>query len=240
LRLVQDGHQIPFLFDQTGVCRELLPEVTILEPEEDTQTSLWALDLGHAHLPVSHLVCSTSEAMFRRSATLHEEVEDRRGRKQQRRIGSATWIRTPEEIRRKLVISATRRPLTRTLLLEVTNADNPPLFLEGFSVYCRTSRLIFKADGGGETWLYYGNLDAPGPQYDIALIAPALLAADKVLATLEDGESLAVSSWWTIGSPTGVVRWLFWLCLGVAVLVLLVVIAKLLPAASSSPDGTLK
>jgi len=235
LRLVRDSHQIPFLLDQTGVTLELLPKVEELETQ-DSQLSRWAIDLGNAHLPISHLTCLASETLFRRNVILYEEAEDARGRKQRRRIGGATWVRSPEYEGTTLRIIVTRRPLTRRLFLEVDNGDNLPLSLEKFRFYYQTTRLIFKADSESPLWIYYGNPDASRPQYDIGLIAAALFSADKVPAALDKGERLEEASWWKIGAPTGVVRWFFWLCLGVAVFVLLFVIAKLLPTATETGD----
>jgi hypothetical protein len=130
----------------------------------------------------------------------------------------------------------TRRPVTRTLFIEVDNGDNLPLTLRQFRVHYQTPRLIFRASSETPLWLYYGNADVSRPQYDLNLIAPALFAAEKAVATLEQSEPLEESSGWTLGAPRGVVKWFFWLSLGVAVVVLLFVIAKLLPAATETGE----
>ena len=90
------------------------------------------------------------------------------------------------------------------------------------------TELLFKADAGPLD-LYYGNREAAAPRYDIALIAGQILAADKETATLGPEETGSGESWAgraLKGTRSGVV---FWAALGLVVVALLVVVAKLLP-----------
>ena len=79
------------------------------------------------------------------------------------------------------------------------------------------------------TFLYYGNARAGAPQYDIALVAPRLLAAEKSIATLAKEEALTPAGWAERAGAPRSRNVIFWVALGAVVVVLLVVIGRLLP-----------
>jgi hypothetical protein len=92
------------------------------------------------------------------------------------------------------------------------------------------------ANGGTpELTLCFGNPKAAAPRYDLALIAPQILAAEKSVARLASEGPPAPTSWtqrlWASG---GAARWIFWVSLAAVVGGLLLVVAKLLPKPPSN------
>jgi hypothetical protein len=120
-------------------------------------------------------------------------------------------------------------PVTDTLILETDNGDNPPIQLENFAAWYPAARVWFKALLEPPTFLYYGNARAGAPQYDIALVAPRLLAAEKSIATLAKEEALQTAGWAERAGAPRSRNVIFWVALGAVVVVLLVVIGRLLP-----------
>ncbi|HVO32919.1 MAG TPA: hypothetical protein VMU17_03330, partial [Elusimicrobiota bacterium] len=72
------------------------------------------------------------------------------------------------------------------------------------------------------------------PQYDLNLVFAELQAAMPSDAPLGAEEVLRVQPWYEIPLPEGKVRSIYWITMIVVVIGLLAVIAKLLPAESST------
>ena len=113
--------------------------------------------------------------------------------------------------------------------METDNGDNPPVELGNFQLSYRITRLLCKAPISPETYLYYGNRNIGVPRYDLALMAPELLAAEKAAATLGPEERLTKVGWGETLQMTRLGSILFWTALALVVVVLLVVMARLLP-----------
>ena len=93
---------------------------------------------------------------------------------------------------------------------------------------------FFKGRADDDLMLYYGQPDASPPRYDLSLVAGQLLSAQRHPATLVAEEQLRSAPWSETRLPgTGGV--LFWSILGMVVIGLLVVIARLLPKSSPPP-----
>jgi hypothetical protein len=87
---------------------------------------------------------------------------------------------------------------------------------------------VFKAPEAAPITLHYGNANVTGPRYDLQLMAAQLLAAPRGAATLGAEQPTRE------GFAQGALRGLrggpvFWVSLGLVVLVLLVVVARHLP-----------
>jgi hypothetical protein len=91
--------------------------------------------------------------------------------------------------------------------------------------------MLFKARANDALSLYYGNFDVGAPHYDLSLVANELLAADKATASLGSEETVSYRAT-AVLRKGGVV---FWGILGLVVVALLVVIARLLPKSDSQP-----
>ncbi|MBM3860819.1 MAG: DUF3999 domain-containing protein [Verrucomicrobia bacterium] len=232
LRLVSDGKQRPYLLERTSILRKLTPEVTPANDPKRPRVSRWQLQLPKPNLPVTRLTCSSPTPLFRRHALLHEEPVDRRGDTYRRQLGSASWVRTSPASKPTLELSLSQAPLTGTMFLETDNGDNPAIELSGFALFYPVTRALFKAPMEPSTWLYFGNREASYPQYDLDLIAPQLLAEEKLSATLGELETLKKTGWAASQEHSRTGHWLFWGALAVVVLILIAVITRLLPKAS--------
>lgn len=230
LRLIRDGQQRPYVMDRGSRTRKLTPTVTVTGDPKRPSLSRWRLQLSHARLPVTRLSCTSPSPLFQRTMRLYEEPKDSRGETDRRELGSATWTRTGAA-RSALVIPLNNPPVTDTLVLETDNGDNPAITLENFTVSVPVPRLLFKAPVEPATFLYYGNPPAAAPRYDLALIAPRLLAAAKGQAHLAAEEALKSSPVGEFFGLAGPRRWIFWGALIVVVVVLLGVLTRLLPKA---------
>ena len=229
LRLLRDGQQRPYILERTSIQRKLTPEVSQINDPNRPTVSRWQIKLPKARLPVTRMTCTTATPLFRRQVRLFERVADTRGEKYERSLGQAQWVRTPPKEGGTLGLTFDTAPVTDTFILETDNGDNPAIELANFAVFYPVTWVLFKAPAEPVTALYYGNTAVNFPQYDLDLIAPRLLAEAKSLATLGAAEALKKSSVGELFALSGTKSLLFWGALAVAVVVLLVVIARLLP-----------
>jgi hypothetical protein len=114
------------------------------------------------------------------------------------------------------------------LWLVIDEGDNAPLPLRDATLLLPAYRLRFFQDGHTPLTLLYGRPDLAAPRYDLALVAPLLLGAQSQDALAgPEREPTHVTG----VTPTIV----FWCALGLAVLVLLVLIARLLRPNGGAP-----
>lgn len=231
LRLVLDGHQVPYVLEHAAVSRTLRPEVQLERNEKRRSLSIWRFELSHPRLPLSVLECRPETSLFQRRVELFERISDGRGGQYTRPLGEATWERKGEAPDRTVVLYLTEAPVTQTLWLETDNGDNPPLALADCRFSRPVRRLVFKAARAPELW--YGNPKASRPRYDLSLVSAELLAAARAVASLgpevdhgEDAPFAGDEFMKTEG-------WIFWGMLALVMVGLLFVIGKLLPKPSS-------
>lgn len=229
LRLVRDGKQLPYLLDRAPIERKFAPAVTRADDPKRSTVSVWELKLPHRDLPLTRLECATTATLFQRAATLTEEHRDDRGNTYRVRLGAAEWVRTPDRKTVRLSIQFLQAPRTDTVRIEVENGDNPPLELTDFTCWHPATRVLFKADPGTETYLYYGNPAAHAARYDLSLVARQLVSAPKTKVSLGAETVLKKTRGGGAGEPAGAGHWIFWAVLGAVVVALLVVLARLLP-----------
>ncbi len=228
VRIVRAGKQIPYLLERPGTMRSIVPQVEKADDPKRPTFSFWRLKLPWPGVPVTHLFCDTEAPFFERKVAVTEQVPDERGNPYTVNRAAATWRRTPEQGRGKLVLTLAP-PVTDTVVLEVENGDNPPLELKNFELRYGVKRLIFKSGTNEPVYLYYGNDRAARPRYDIDLAARQLLAAPKLKASLGPAEPLKKSAFIEGSWLAGRAGWLFWAVLAGVVVALLIVIARLLP-----------
>ena len=164
---------------------------------------------------------------------LWEEVTDERGDKFASELGRATWDQTPNSPKRDLVIELNARPQSDTLFLETDNGDNPAIELRDFRSYYPITRVVFKAtpDPAQPVWLYYDNLDATAPRYDLTLVAGELLKAERGTVAAGAEENLSPKPSFVGQTLTGSTRYIFWGALALVVIVLLAIMSRFLPKA---------
>jgi hypothetical protein len=240
VRLVDDeGYQIPYLIERRD--EPLAIDLTLQhgpadvrglpESNRDNQ-SIYALILPYDNLPNPRIVLETSERIFRRSIRLGvERPADRRHRDAWfEDLAHAEWQHGDQGTSApptELVIP--RGDVTR-LLLVVNEGDNRPLPITSARLLLPSWRLRFFRSAG-HLQLIYGRDDAGPPQYDLALLAPAVMgaAAHDVVPAGEVGSARSSS---TILSPR-----LFWIGLGLAVLILLALIVRLISSGTPPPPS---
>jgi hypothetical protein len=116
----------------------------------------------------------------------------------------------------------------KELSLVIDEGDNAPLPLRDATLLLPAYRLRFFRDGRTPLTLLYGRPDLGAPRYDFALLAPRLLGAPAQNAVPgAEKETTNVTG----VTPTVV----FWCALALAVLALLILIARLLRPSSGAP-----
>jgi hypothetical protein len=231
IRIVRGEYQLPFLFERTSLSRPISLNAAAANDPKKPAFSRWSLKLPQSALPIARLVCTSSSPLFHRQIRLWEEVTDERGDKFASDLGRATWDQTPTSPKRDLVIELNARLQSDTLFLETDNGDNPAIDLRDFRSYYPVTRVIFKAtsDPVQPVWLYYGNLDASAPRYDLTLVASELLKAERSPITAGPEENLSSKPSFVGETLTGSTRYIFWAALALVVIVLLAIMSRFLP-----------
>jgi Protein of unknown function (DUF3999) len=212
IRIVRGDYQLPFLFERTSLSRPISLNAAAANDRKKPALSRWPLKLRQPGVPITRLVCTSSSPLFHRQMRLWEEVTDERGDKFASDLGSAMWDQTPNSPKRDLIIELNARPQSGTLFLETDNGDNPAIELRDFRVYYPVTRVVFKAtpDPAQPVWLYYGNLDATAPDYDLTLVAGELLKAERSTVAAGSEENPSSKPSFVGQTLTGSTRYIFW------------------------------
>jgi hypothetical protein len=195
-----------------------------LPPAEGARTT-YRITLPYAGLPVSRLAVDTAARVFSRRVRVLVERPDPAARDGRRFdvVGESAWGHTePETAAPPLALDLP--PLSRAeIWLVVDEGDNSPLPLARLRLLLPAYRLRFFRETDQPLSLLYGNPDLAAPRYDLALIAPRLVGASahEVSPGPETGPGDAQDR-------TAVATALFWGALVAAVLVLVVLLARLL------------
>jgi hypothetical protein len=237
LRLLHNGDQVPYILERTTLQRALTPQVAATNDAHNPKLSRWILKPPQPNLPLTRLTCTAKTSLFQRELTAYEEARDERGEQYQRVLGRASWTRTSSWWKKDFSLTFDSSPQSDKIILETENGDNPPIELENFQLFYPATRILFKANPGDKLFLYYGNPNVNSPRYDLNLVAGDLLAASKSDASLGAEEQLK-KSWQSELEKAGRGGVVFWAVLGLVVVSLLVVIAKLLPKSGNAPPKT--
>jgi hypothetical protein len=229
VRLLREGNQIAYILEQPALARSIaLTPVVEPDPKRPSMT-IWRLALPQAGLPVQRVVLSATTTLFQRNFRLYEKRSSNDGGAFEITLASGDWSRTPEPGHPATrVFEIGERSRTNTLWLETDNGDNPAITLGGVQAVYPVVRLVFKAGATDGLQLAYGNSRANAPRYDLSLVAVKLLTASRNPATLPKSTTADADA--TDGLFAGLrAGTLFWIVLGLVVVVLLVVVSRLLP-----------
>ncbi|MFL5615926.1 MAG: DUF3999 family protein [Gemmatimonadaceae bacterium] len=239
-----DGHQVPFLVERLDepLSVALPMPARITRRGDPGSRTRYRIQLPYSGLPAGRLIVHTDARVFNREVALQmlpSADDDPRARGGPVTLSTTAWRHTdPDQ-----PASALSLELPPVRVAEVTlvidEGDNAPLPIRDATLLLPAYRLRFFRDAHTPLRLIYGRSDLTPPRYDLALLAPRLLGApahDIVPGAEQEGADV------TGVTPTIV----FWCALGAAVLVLIVMIARLLrpgggaPAtpASASPTST--
>ena len=231
-----DGHQVPYLAERRDDSLSIpLPAPELLRSKDKPPTrSTYLIRLPYSGLPASRLLIHTDARVFTREVSLEAlppSDEDARVRSGPVVLETMIW-RNDDPERAPPALTMTIPALrTAELRLVVDEGDNAPLVLRAVELQLPTYRLRFYQDGRTQLTLLYGQPELSSPRYDLALMAPRIREAPAQEAVVGPESNVAHVTGVT---PTIV----FWCALGLAVLVLVVLIARLLRPNGSPPATT--
>jgi hypothetical protein len=237
------GRQVPYLLEVLDEPTELaLPALELTSPRatidqrvvRGAATRTWyLLRLPYAGLPGAALRLSTGARVFTRDVDviMHELRRDAASDAGVDRTASLSWTHDdPDTPAPSLDVPLGARLRTDSLLVLVDDGDNQKLPLAKPTLLLPSYRVRFFREPGASLRLMYGRPDLPAPRYDIELIAPRLLneAAEEVTPEPERAGTEALGR-----TP----QLVFWGVLGVVVLVLFALIARLVRNGPSAGTG---
>jgi hypothetical protein len=227
VRVVRDGHQLPFLAIKPGVDRE--QEVPISEvPDPKAPTwSKWDIQLPFANFPASELLLDSPTPLFARTLTVSEQHETEKGHFE-RILSNANWQRRPGQPISTFHLSLYTAPRAGSIRVATDNGDNARLQITSARLVYPVVRLLFRVPDTKPVQLCYGNRRAPYTRYDLQLVRQEFETATKVAATLGDEEKLPGFEADASGPSGKGSPWL-WAALALVVGALLWVVAKMLP-----------
>lgn len=145
--------------------------------EEVKHRTLLSLNLGHANLDLAELHLKIDDPVFSRHYTLSSIVPSSRESGIRRKLGSGSIFRVLGEngaISEQVSIPIKARLATASLILEIDNANSPPLSISSVSSSRVPTRLLFFATSAGEWTLLSGNRQASKPHYGLSQLRKQL------------------------------------------------------------------
>jgi len=226
VRIVREGHQVPFLAIKPGLERERAVSFVEVADPKMPSWSKWDITMPFPNFPGSTLLLDSPTPLFRRTLSVTELIHNEQGHFE-RILGTANWQRIPGQAPITFHLPLYTAPRAETIRLSTDNGDNAPLQLTSVRVVYPVVRLLFRVPDTKPLHLCYGNRRAPRTRYDLDLVRREFETATKVAATLADEEKLPGFQADPLsrgkGSP-----WL-WAALALVVGALLWVVAKMLP-----------
>lgn len=231
VRLVDGGgRQIPYLVEQVGepLALELAPPAVEAAAERTrARQTTYRVELPYPRLPDARLVLDTDARVFERQIAVRVERArpDPSDGPRIELVRTSTWRHVDgERPAPPLTIPLPSLEVT-TVLVDVDDGDNSPLHLTSARLLLATHRLRFVRASGVDPVLAYGASGLAAPRYDLALLGPRILGA-----TAHEVDPLPERA-----NESGPVeeradtadRRIFWGVLAAAIVVLIVVLARL-------------
>jgi len=193
--------------------------VVPLAATHEGKQSVYRLALPYESLPNgTELELTTSAGVFERDVVLRRPLDESRGREAEV-IGRVGWKSTP----------SLRTSLTsgRAIEIVVDEGDNAPLPILSAKLRLLSFALRFVSPGTSLT-LVYGNSSLAAPRYDLALVSSQILGQPARSIALTNAPPMELQEEETHREPR-----FFWIAIGVAVAVLLLVLGRLISAKRS-------
>ena len=245
VRVLDAGNrQLPFLVERRDEPLSIAlkiapvkdPQAPELKSSGSRSRSIYAVTLPHASLPAGKLVVETSARVFQRTARIGiEHLADRNRRDPWFETRMAeTWRHADEGTPAQALTFSLDSSAETDLRLVIDEGDNAPLPITAVKLLLPSYRLRFYASSEGREAirLVYGRNDLQPAQYDLALLAPRVMGSPASEVSTAAPSAAAPSAANSFVSPRT-----FWVVLGIAVLVLLALIARLLKAQDGAGDG---
>ena len=165
-------------------AREVAWPVSILGTSRDTERrlTLVELDLGASGIPSQRLTLDVPEVNFYREVTLETSPDRETWRVLVSRYAIYAYD-TPKFTGNSLTLTYSEAT-SRYFRLVIYDEDNPPLNVQRVDMWGLHRRVVFSAGPGRSYKLYYGNIEAHRPSYDIERVFPYLATEDLPQAKL--------------------------------------------------------
>jgi len=226
MRIVRDGHQVPFLAIKPGLERERAVSFTEVADPKALSWSKWDITMPFPNFPGNTLLLDSPTPLFMRTLSATEQIHTEQGHFE-RILGTANWQRTPGQTTHTFHFPLYTAPRAETIRLVTDNGDNAPLTLTSVRVVYPIVRLLFRVPDTTPVQICYGNRRATHTRYDLDLVRREFETSTKVAATLGDEEKLPGYEPDPLTSGKGS-PWL-WAALALVVGALLWIVAKMLP-----------
>ncbi len=189
VRVVRDGHQLPFLAIKPGVDREV--EVAIAEVTDPKMPtwSKWEIQMPFANFPASELLLDSPTPLFARTLTVAEQLVTEKGQFE-RILSNVNWQRRPDQAASTFHLALYTAPRAAKIRLATDNGNNPRLQITAARVVYPVVRLMFRVPDTTPVHLCYGNRRAPYTRYDLQFGRRDFGTATQVAAMLGDEEKL--------------------------------------------------
>ena len=231
VRVLDDrGRQVPYLVE----CRNEPIAIDVRVEARNLPASLarwqegrspYIVQLPYQRLPGARLVLHTRARIFRRGVTFGVLLppSERHRQWQLNVLSSTMWQHANEAAPARGLVVDLPESRGGDIVFTVDEGDNQPLPIEKAALLLPSYALRFYRPADRPLRLVYGREDLGAPTYDLALLAPRVMGsvAQEVYPEREEpaGGAAAVA---TIVSPP-----VFWASLGLAVVVLLGLIVRL-------------
>lgn len=211
------GAEVYYTISKPGEEQKLEPKLISIEKESnDKKLSLVTFDLGYANFPSHRMVIATGDINFSRQVT----IESSNDQKNWESAGEQTIYsyNIDNKVGQKLTLEYPELS-SRYLRLTIHNQDNPPLNIQGSTVYTFPRHVVFPYNSGSQYSLFYGNQKAEPPVYDIQQLASYLEKENIPVASLgpeqQNPQYVPEKKPWTEEN-----KWVLWSVLGLVVIVL--------------------
>jgi len=191
LRLAISGWTNPNEFTGAVVRRDASAEAkrsevfTASDPGAETKnkTSCMVLDTGtRAPRDTAVLTPRGPSETFRRSVTIEQSADG----KAWSWSGAGAIYRIPGEESLSVTFPETQLPFQRVCIYQ---GDDVPLVVAGVKLMGVDREVLFRSEGGGNYWLYYGSPKATAPDYDLVKTAGEDFHAAAVAGRLGERET---------------------------------------------------
>lgn len=235
LRIVDEqNRQVPYLVERVSepLSIDIPLTVATARPEELGRAyqaeSVYRFELPYAELPTPQLVLRTSARVFRRRvAVLVGRPADRQHRNPWAdTLRESEWAHAEQDTAAPDLVLTLPTGDRRDLLLVIQDGDNTSLSITGSRVLLNAYRLRVFRRQGQALRLMYGNPDLLPPTYDLTMLTSRVMGTSALEVTPGPESDRRPGD---PGDPTSPVSArVFWAILGVAVTVLLGLIARLM------------
>ena len=227
VRVVRDGHQLPFLAIKPGVDRQVEVSIAEVADPEKPRWSQWDIQMPFKNFPASELLLESPTPLFARTLSVSEQNVTEKGH-YERILSHANWQRLPGQAASTFHLALYTSPRAASIRVATDNGDNARLQITAARVVYPVVRLMFRVPDTTPVQICYGNRRAPYTRYDLQLVRPEFEKATQIAATLGEEEKLPGYEADPSGATGKGSPWL-WAALALVVGALLWVVAKMLP-----------